>query len=447
MGIPATTIADRLAADIDDGRLTAGARLPTHRELAHRHGVALNTASRGMRLLAERGLVVGEVGRGSYVRALGHVDAASFRIEAQPPGMIDLGSNTMPLPGLADRFEAAARLVLRRDRAAMAGYQPHAGRAADRAAGATWLSRRGHLPNDPSRVVVCAGAQHAVMVALMATARRGDTVAVEALTWPGIRASADALGVELLPVPMDAHGLRPRALLRLAARHRIAALYCTPTVQNPTATTMPLARRQAVAAIARRLDFAIIEDDAYGFLAEDGPDGAPAEPPPLASIAPERTWHVRSTSKCFTPGLRTAWLMVPPGQEARAATLVRATVWTAPPLGAAIASLWVGDGTAALLESGKRAEALHRRQRAAAMLPMATPAGQHSASMHLWVSLPPGLRAQDATVLAAQAGVVVTPAAAFTVKAAPNAVRLCLGAPGTVEEMGRALAILRQVWR
>ena len=446
MGIPATDIAATLAADIRDGRLAAGARLPTHRELAHRHGVALNTASRAMRLLAERGLVVGEVGRGSYVRAPGHIDAASFRIDAQPAGMIDLGRNVMPLSGLADRFEAAARLVLRRERDAMADYQPHAGRPADRAAGAAWLSRRGHLPNDPSRVVVCAGAQHAVMVALMAVARPGDTVAVEALTWPGIRASADALGIELLPVPMDAHGLRPRALLRLAARQRIAALYCMPTVQNPTATTMPLARRHAVAAIARKLDFQIIEDDAYGFLAEANVDGGPAEPPPLAALAPERTWHVRSTAKCFTPGLRAAWLMVPPGQEARAATLVRATVWTAPPLGAAIASLWVGDGTAALLERMKREEATRRRQRAASVLGLPAPAGQHPASMHLWLSLPRGLRAQDAAARAVAANVVVTPASAFAVKAAPNAVRLCLGAPPTEAELDRALAILRKLW-
>lgn len=447
MGIPATDIAAGFAADIREGRFAAGARLPTHRDLAYRHGVALNTASRAMRLLAERGLVTGEVGRGSYVRTPGHIDAASFRIEARPPGVIDLGRNVMPLPGLADRFEAAARLVLRRERGALADYQPHAGRAADRAAGASWLSRRGYLPNDPSRVVVCAGAQHAVMVSLMAVARSGDAVAVEALTWPGIKATADALGIELVPVPVDAEGLSPRALLRLAARQRIAALYCMPSVQNPTATVMPLARRQAVAAIARRLEFQIIEDDAYGFLAEEDANGTPVEPPPLATLAPERTWYVRSTSKSFAPGLRASWLLVPPGQEGRAASLIRATVWTAPPLGAAIAALWVGDGTAALLEKAKRYEALRRRELAVSILPTKTPAGQHPASMHLWLDLPLGQRAQDATALAATSGVLISPATAFAVKGAPNAVRLCLGTPERSEDLERALTTLANLWR
>ena len=223
MGTSAKDIAAILEAEIREGRLLPGARLPTHRDLAFRHGLALNTASSAMRLLEMRGLVVGEVGRGSFVRAPGHADTASFRIEEGAPGLIDLSRNVMSLPGLADRFERAARLVLRRERAALADYQPHAGRAADRAAGAAWLSRRG-LPDDPSRVVICAGAQHAVTVALMATTRPGDAIAVEALSWPGIAASAAALGLEVLPVPMDEDGLRPRALLRLAVRRRIAAL-------------------------------------------------------------------------------------------------------------------------------------------------------------------------------------------------------------------------------
>lgn len=438
MGRPATEIAASLAAEIEAGRLPVGARLPTHRELAHSHGVALNTASRAMRLLAARGLVAGEVGRGSYVRTPGHVDAASFRFDTRRPGTIDMARNTMPLPGLADRFEAAARLVLRRERDGLADYQPHAGRDLDRAAGATWLSRSGHLPNEPARIVVCAGAQHATTVALMAVTRPGDVVAVEALTWPGIKASADMLGVELVPVPLDAGGLRPGALLRLAARRRIAALYCMPSLQNPTATVMPVTRREAVATLARRLDFQVIEDDAYSFLVRP-------EQPPVAALAPERTWFVRSTSKSMVPGLRTAWLLTPPGQQRRAADLVRATVWTAPPLGAAIASQWVADGTAALVEDEKRRQARLRWAIAARAFTTLVAPAQHPASMHIWLRLPRGRRAQQVASEAEALGVLISPAPAFAVRGAPSAVRLALGAPGDVRDLRRALDLLRQV--
>jgi DNA-binding transcriptional MocR family regulator len=439
MGSSAKNIAMMLETEIREGRLLPGARLPTHRDLAFRHGIALNTASRAMRLLEARGLVVGEVGRGSFVRAPGHVDAASFRIEEGAQGVIDLTRNVMPLPGLADRFERAARLVLRRERMAVADYQPHAGRAADRAAGAAWLARRG-LPEDPSRVVICAGAQHAVTVALMATTRPGDTIAVEALSWPGIKASAAALGLQVVPVPMDGKGLRPRALLRLALRGQIAALYCMPSLQNPTAVTMPAQRREAVAAIARRLDFRIIEDDAYGFLTEDAPPV-----PPLAALAPERSWYLRSTSKSFTPGLRAAWMLVPPGREEQAANLIRATVWTAPPLGAAIASLWVGDGTAMLLEAEKRREAQLRQELAARLLPIRASPSAHPASMHLWLDLPRETAAQDLVRRVESLGVRITPGAAFGVGSAPNSLRLALGAPMSRDQLERALGILASV--
>lgn len=437
----AKDIAAILEAEIREGRLLPGARLPTHRDLAVRHGVALNTASSAMRLLKVRGLVVGEVGRGSFVRAPGHVDAASFRIEENAAGLIDLSRNVMSLPGLADRFERAARLVLRRERACLAEYQPHAGRAADRAAGAAWLSRCG-LPDDPSRVVICAGAQHAVTVALMATTRPGDAIAVEALTWPGIAASAAALRLEVLPVSMDGDGLCPRALLRLAVQRRIAALYCMPSLQNPTGVTMPARRREAVAAIARRLDFNIIEDDAYGFLTADDPPVTP-----LAALAPERSWHLRSTSKSFTPGLRAAWMLVPPGREEQAANLIRATVWTAPPLGAAIASLWVGDGTAGLLEAEKRREARARQALAGSLLPIRAAPTSHPASMHLWLDLPRRTAAHELVQHLATLGVRISPGSPFGIGSAPNSVRLALGAPKDRNDLERALRIVAHALR
>ncbi|MBD3661014.1 MAG: PLP-dependent aminotransferase family protein [Arenibacter algicola] len=300
----AQEIAQALEDMIRDGRLPPGARLPAHRDLAYRHGVALNTASAAMRLLAERGLIVGEVGRGSYVRARSQPDTDDLRIEQDNPALIDLTGNVMPLPGLAGRFEAATISVLRRQREALTAYQPHAGRLEDRAAAAAWLSRRPGLPNDPSRVVLCAGAQHAVMVALMATTRPGDTVAVESLTWPGVKAVADMLRLTLVPVTLDADGLRPGALKRVAARHRIAALYCMPDLQNPTSAVMPEKHREKIAELARQFDFAVIEDDAYGFLTDQ-------QFPPLAALAPERTCYVRSTSKPMLPALRAAWLLTP----------------------------------------------------------------------------------------------------------------------------------------
>ena len=83
------------------------------------------------------------------------------------------------------------------------------------------------------------------------------------------------------------------------AAQAIRGLYVVPGNDNPTTATMSANRRRAIAEIARRRDIVVIEDDAYGRLAS-------ASLPPLASLAPERTWHVASLSKSISPSLRIA---------------------------------------------------------------------------------------------------------------------------------------------
>ncbi len=427
----AAALAAGLEADIRAGLLLPGARLPTHRALAAEHGVAVNTATRAMRLLTARGLAVGEVGRGSFVRGPTQSAAAAFRPEPAMQGVIDLSRNTMPMPGLQARFQATALAVLRRE-PDLATYRESSMAAADRAAGAAWLSREGLLPNDPGRIVVCTGAQHATFVALMAVTRPGDAVAVEALTWPGIKAAAAALHLRLVPIPLDEHGLRPRALLRLATRNRIRAIYCMPGPQNPTSSVMPQARRDLVAALARRLDIQIIESDVYGFLNE-----SPAAP--LAALAPERTWLIHGTSKALAPGLRCAWLLTPPGSAERAEDLVRATVWAVPPLGAAIASRWIADGTANGLVVARRDEARLRQAVAGRLIPAGLARQTSPISMHVWLHLPRGRRADDVAGRALHAGVRVAPAGAFAIGRAPAAIRISIGAAKDISELETAL--------
>lgn len=433
----AAALAARLEADIHAGRLAPGARLPTHRALATEHEVAVNTATRAMRLLAARGLAVGEVGRGSFVRAPAQAAAAAFRPEPAADGIIDLSRNTMPLPGLAARFKATALAVLSRE-PDLATYRATDMMLADRAAGAAWLARDGQHPNDPSRITVCAGAQHAVFVALMATTRPGDTVGVEALTWPGIKAAAAALHLRLVPIPMDDRGLRPSALLRIAARHGIRAVYCMPGPQNPTSAIMPQERRETIAALARRLDFQIIESDVYGFLNE-----LPLTP--LAALAPERTWFVYGTSKAFAPGLRCAWLLTPPERTEQAEDLVRATVWTVPSLGAAMASRWIADGTAQSLVRARREEARLRQAIAARHLPPEMVRQTSPTSTHLWLHLPPSLRADYVAERARSAGVRLAPGSAFAIGRAPAALRISLGAAASKTDLETALGRLVQV--
>src|SRR3954471_12067250 len=100
-------LVDQLAADIRVGHLPPGTRLPTHRQLAVRHGVALVTASRAYAELEAMGLVSGEVGRGTFVRETALPRGLGIDQHAVADGLVDLSFNAPSLPGQADLLRAA----------------------------------------------------------------------------------------------------------------------------------------------------------------------------------------------------------------------------------------------------------------------------------------------------------------------------------------------------
>jgi hypothetical protein len=154
-------------------------------------------------------------------------------------------------------------------------------------------------------------------------------------------------------------------------------LYCTPTLHNPTTATMPVARREALVAVARRYGVAIVEDDIYAPLLTDGP-------PALAALAPDIVYHVAGLSKCVSPALRLAYLVAPEArQAARLGQALRATALMPAPLTARLADSWIGDGTAALMVGALRREAMARQAMASARLPPAPvlPPGRKPSSL------------------------------------------------------------------
>jgi DNA-binding transcriptional MocR family regulator len=433
-----------ISEQIRSGVLRPGARLPTHRALAYTHGVSLGTATRIYAELFELGLVSGEVGRGTFVRAPVATKAAAFFYDREASNVVDLSRNFMVIEGQAEHFASAVAKTLEAEGHDLLLYQPHAGRDRDRAAGASWLSTDDvQFSVDPSRVLVCNGGQHGLTLSLLATTQPGDIVAVEAYTYPGLKVLASVLRIRLVPVALDQHGIVPTDLDTLCRKERIKALYCMPTVQNPLGIVMPIERRREIAALAAHHDFRIIEDDAYGFLVENSP-------PPLASFAPERSYYLRTTSKSLAPGIRVAYLVAPEEDVARLTVIVRATTWTAPPLMAGLATRWIMDGTAGRLIVEKRMEARCRQALAAEIL-NGYEHSAHPASFHLWLKLPPGCRTDDFLVAARERNVLVSPASLFKVgdaaTAIPQAVRLCLGAPQRRADLERALRTIVDVLR
>lgn len=435
-------IADALAEDIAAGRVTAGDRLPTHRDLADTLGVTVGTISRAYGAAIERGLISGEVGRGTFVRGPRRQPDAP-RLELRDPvdhSLIDLGLNFLRVPAHDQRI-ADTLASLSRDPAVASlfdEYKPNrAGLLGHREAGARWALRSG-LRTTPDRVLVCAGAQHALTVAVLGNSRAGDTILTDDITYPTMITLAHVLDRQLRGVAMDEEGMVPEALDAACRSHHPRLLYCMPTVHNPTARVMSVARRERIAEVAARHRLAVIEDDVYGFL-------GPRQYPALSSFIPELGHLVCACTKSVAPGLRVGFLAVPPGEAGRFLEPLWATTVMASPLMAEITARWIGDGTAELMADARRDEARVRQQLARKILHDVELAGDPGA-FHLWVPLPGRTSSAGFVAAAHQRGVVVIPGEAFAVgELRAAAVRVSLGPPRDHGELSRGLRVVAEL--
>jgi len=317
-------------------------------------------------------------------------------------------------------------------------YQAPNGMSRHRAGAATWLSRVG-LEVEPDRIVITNGAQHGTAVVLSTIARPGDLILTEEVTYSGITALARLQQLRVQGLPMDGDGLLPSALEAVCRNSSPRALFCMPTLQNPTGRTMPLERRGELAAIIRQYKLLVVEDDVNGFL--------PAHPlQPIATLAPEHTFYTTGTSKSLAPGLRVGYVVPPASQVQRITSTMQATTWFTAPLMAEIVTGWIESGEADEMIGWKRVETEARytmaREILSPWLPSSAPV-----SFHLWLSLPEPWRAEAFVIQARALGVVVNPPDEFLVgrETAPHAVRVCLGAGVTRARLEEGLRRLTEL--
>lgn len=429
-------IADAIGDDIALGRLSHAQRLPPQRELAGRLGLNFTTVARAYVEAQRRGLIESTVGRGSFVS--GQRRPSVPRALVAGP-VLDMTMNMPPEPDSVRVHDAmrAGFTALAGEIEHLSRYQDFGGSARDCAAGQLWLRRRG-LAVDPALVIVVPGAQCGLLAALTSLAPPGASICCEELTYPGLRALAKQLGIRLIGLPTDSEGIDALAFAGACAQYAPKALYCVPTLHNPTTLTTSAARRRALAEVARHYDVPIIEDDPYGLLEPDAP-------PPIAEFAPERTIYIAGLSKTLSAGLRVGY-MVAPSAAARACLVsaLRATTVMTSPITAALASRWINDGTADIMLAAIRKETAARARIATRVLP-ADLAWVHRDAFHVWLRLPAGWIATDFTAQMNACGVGVVASPAFAVSAhPPEAVRICLGGPLTRDQIGHALTLLAQ---
>ncbi|TWC69449.1 PLP-dependent aminotransferase family protein [Herbaspirillum sp. SJZ099] len=421
-------IADALQAAMADGSLKPGDRLPPQRQLAAQLDVDLTTITRAYDEARRRNLLEGRGARGTYV--------AAPKVELT--SILDLSMNTPPPPDGVDfddmLKQGLSQVLMRADNELLMTYHLAGGSDSDRKAGATWLEPMfGHL--DARQVVVCPGAQAAIAALILALTEPGDAILTEPMSYPGLRAAATQFGRHIIAVEADQHGMLPEMLEQACRQHKPGLLYLNPTLQNPTAITMPEHRRKELASIAKRCNVRIVEDDPYWLLAD-------APPPPVATFASEQVYYISTLSKCLTPGLRVAFVLVrDPHERERFLAALRSFALMVAPLTAALATQWILDGSADGLMQGIRNEARLRHRMARDIL-----AGRYSGAgdgLHVWLELPAYWNSSQLARAADGEGIAITPAEAFaTGSGSVNAIRISLG---SIKDRGRLQASLQQL--
>lgn len=428
------TLADVIAGEIASGQLRPGTRLPAQRDFAYQRGIAVSTATRVYAELIRRGLVSGEVGRGTYVRPR---ENASSTPLSEPRGFgIDLELNFPLLPDQATEMAQGLAAVLRPD--ALDHALRPVGTAATPAArelSGRFLAR-GRWTPDPDAILFTGTGREAIAACFAAIAAPGERVGVEAITYPAVMSISARLGITLVPVPLDAEGLRPDALIDAHHAAPLKAVYLQPTLHNPLGATMSERRRADLATAVEQLQIIAIEDAIYSFLADEVP---------LADFIPNHTIVVDSLSKRLAPGLTVGFVVSPRHLKDRIAAAIRSGGWSAAGLPLSASLHLMADGTVDRIVAAKRVDAAERQELARRALAGLHMEADHRA-YHLWLQLPEGWRAEAFAAAAAREGIAITPASAFTVTQghAPNAVRLALGPPKQ-EELAGALRTLRRL--
>ncbi len=382
----------------------------------------------------KQGILAGEVGRGSYLRAPQAASTPFAPMRQDRSGLIDLSMATAPaIHGPRDLDMALERLMQSPARLDLLHYPPPDGYPLHREMGARWLSRSG-IAVAESRVIVTAGAQAAIIATLASVTQPGDRMFVEGLNYPTIKPIARQLGVSLVPLEMDEGGLVPEALERAARNGEARVLYVVPTLQSPTTASLSLDRRNTIVEIARRYGMTIIEDDLFRLL------DPRLQPATLFTLAPERTYHITSLSKTLAPGLRVGFMVGPEGREDALIRQQTVAGGRSVGLAAEVARHWIESETANHILSAIIAENAARREVAREVL-RGRELHCNQGAPFLWLKLPEPWEPGDFARAALDRGIKISPGTAFAIdrRADDRAVRICFGGAVSAEELRTAL--------
>lgn len=425
-------LAQQLERDIESGALLPGTKLPPQRELADFLDINLSTVSRAFKLCADSGLLTGSVGDGTYVS----YSSLTRLTDAPREELIRLDAMMPETLEQSELVSVLRRMLAEPGHARLFQYElahPEWQREA-----ACRLLRRAGCNVSTDGILTAGGGQNAIAAIFVALLRRGDKLGVDPLTYPGVKSAAKLFGIQLVPIEQEKGCMSDTGIRYAIKNDGVRALFIMPDYQNPTAHVMSTEQRQIIARAAIGNDLLIIEDGICKLLSD--------ELSSVHDLAPENTVFTLSLSKTISPALKTAYIAAPERFFAQLDdALYSINLSQSALLGELSARLIASDNLEPLLS--RRAEGIEQRNELVDIIlkEFTVRGDQHALSR--WLVLPDGMDSALFEREAAKRGVYVYGSEHFAIgKSIPEAgARLAVCAPGSIDELERALNIIREI--
>ena len=317
----------QVRAAVLSGALRPGTRMPSSRAMASKLGVARASVVLAYEHLLAEGYVESRHGSGTFIagdltglasrrrsapraakpavptsaQTFSDFERSAMQSDARP---FNTGRTLVDARSV-ETWRSLTRRAVRRLGANDLGYTDPAGLAELRENICDYLRAARAVRCEPAQIVITAGTQQAIDIAIRVLLAPGDEVWVEDPGYPLTHAQLLLAKARLHPIPVDAQGLVVGAGIRMAPRARAA--FVTPSHQFPTGVALSMARRLELLAWARQSGAFIVEDDYTSEFRYSGP--------PLASLqgldTTEQVIYVGTLNKALFPGLRIGYAVVP----------------------------------------------------------------------------------------------------------------------------------------
>jgi DNA-binding transcriptional MocR family regulator len=419
-------LVNKMAQDIETGVLRVGEKLPPQRQLAWHLDINLSTVTKAFQEATKRHLITGEVGRGTYILAQS-TEAALFNLKQElDQSIIDLSTHVpVALPNDHD-LENTLNEMMQEDQglSQYLNYHSPSSVLRQKISSSKWLTDLGY-PIGPESCVATTCAQNAMLVSLLSCCRADDTILVNNLTFPGMKAVAKQLSIKLHGIEMDEQGIIPDALASAVRSTNATVLVSDPTLQNPTASSMGKQRQQDIIQIIKQYNLLFIEEYVIGALTSQ---------PPISTQIKPQSILITSFAKTVAPGVRFAMIAGEHPILQKILAESHATSWQFSPLMAEIACRWIESGLAKQRMNWQWKEIQKRHRIFKKIFPESSFDGNKDLCSHVW--LPVNGSAEQAKEKCHQLGVEVVPAGLFAVgRNYPECIRVSLTAAKSRQQL------------